>query len=189
MSIFKLEQTRREITFDFLFYGVSTLFLIVLLILICPSDRGWIGLAIVLTGIGISSLTEYFSHRFILHGIPPFSRWHQRHHDQPKAGIGTPTIVSAFVIFLLIFIPMLFLSELFYASALTLGVVIGYGLYSVTHHATHHWHSRNRWLMKRKRWHAMHHCVHANRCFGVTSSYWDHFFGTSKGRHSGNNNL
>lgn len=180
MSIFKLEQSRRAITFDFLFYGFSVLVLVILLALNCPSSKWWLAITLSFAGFAISSLVEYFSHRFILHGVKPFSNWHQRHHDQPKAGIGTPTIVSASLIVLLIFIPVGLSLNLFYALAVTLGVVAGYGTYSVTHHATHHWHGHSRWLTRRKYWHGLHHCVRPDRCFGVTSSCWDQLFGTSQ---------
>ncbi|MBC3863372.1 sterol desaturase family protein [Undibacterium jejuense] len=178
MSFLSLEQSRRDIAIDFLFYGFNTLFLTLLLCAICPSNKWLMSLFLVALGVVISSAVEYLSHRFILHGLKPFSVWHHRHHQQPKSSIGTPTIVSAALILVLIFLPMWLFTTSFYAIAITLGVVVGYGAYIVTHHATHHWKGRNGWLVNRKRWHALHHCVNPDCCYGVSSSFWDHLFAT-----------
>ncbi|MFZ6849189.1 sterol desaturase family protein [Undibacterium sp. RuRC25W] len=180
MSFFSLEQSRRDIAIDFLFYGCSTVLLTLELCVICPSDQWLLSLMLVVGGIVIASAVEYLSHRFILHGVKPFSTWHQRHHQQPKSSIGTPTSVSASLILVLIFLPLWFSAPLFYATAVTLGVVIGYATYIITHHATHHWKGRNRWLVNRKQWHALHHCVAPDCYYGVSSSLWDHVFATVK---------
>ncbi|HWH83720.1 MAG TPA: hypothetical protein VNU71_15920, partial [Burkholderiaceae bacterium] len=36
------------------------------------------------------SAIEYALHRFVLHGVQPFRRWHEAHHQRPAALIGAP---------------------------------------------------------------------------------------------------
>ena len=95
----------------------------------------------------------------------------------------TPTVLSAALVVALVFLPVLAFGGIWNACALTLGVLIGYLLYAVTHHATHHWPAGSAWLKRRKRWHALHH-HDAGRLgrFGVTSAFWDHVFGSAKGK-------
>jgi cyclopropane-fatty-acyl-phospholipid synthase len=76
------------------------------------------------------------------------------------------------------FLPALALGGLWKACALTLGLVVGYLAYGVTHHATHHWRADSAWLRRRKRWHALHHHQKRPCCYGVTTTFWDQLFGT-----------
>ena len=69
------------------------------------------------------------------------------------------------------------------ACALTLGMLLGYLGYALTHHFAHQRAARSGWLAQRKRWHALHHHhVEQPVCFGVTSAFWDRVFGTDKVR-------
>jgi cyclopropane-fatty-acyl-phospholipid synthase len=77
----------------------------------------------------------------------------------------------------LVFLPVLIWSDLWRACALTLGVLTGYMVYTMTHHATHHWRADNSWLRQRKRWHALHHHLERPGYYGVTTSFWDNVFG------------
>ena len=122
---------------------------------------------------------EYVMHRFVLHGIRPFSFWHAQHHARPKALICTPTLLSASALAGLVFLPACVLLGSWAGGAWTLGVVTGYFIYTLTHHATHHWRSENSWLLRRKRWHAWHHHHAHPICFGVTSGFWDRIFGSA----------
>ena len=136
-----------------------------------------------LGGLAGWTVIEYLLHRFVLHGLQPFSRWHAEHHSRPTALICSPTSLSASLITVLVFLPALALAGLWPACALTFGVLTGYLAYAVTHHATHHWRSEAAWLLRRKRWHALHH--RASRPpghYGVTSGFWDHVFGSAGGR-------
>ncbi len=101
-------------------------------------------------------------------------------HAHPTALICTPTLVSGALIALLIFLPALLLSNLWRASALTLGMLTGYLAYSCIHHAVHHWHGGGRWMLERKRCHAMHHHSDQAGHYGVTTSFWDTVFRTLK---------
>tara|TARA_R110002074_G_scaffold90763_3_gene198817 strand:+ start:1632 stop:1898 length:267 start_codon:yes stop_codon:yes gene_type:complete len=81
----------------------------------------------------------------------------------------------------LVFLPALVLSgNLWRACALTLGVLVGYLFFSITHHAIHHWSADSAWLKQRKRWHAQHHVTRQSGCFGVTSAFWDHVFRSAR---------
>ena len=99
--------------------------------------------------------------------------------------IYTPTLLSASLIVGLVFLPALLLGGVWVACALTLGMLTGYLGYTLAHHATHHWRSDNRWLKNRKRWHALHHHAGAAACYGVTTSLWDHVFGSVPQSHRG----
>ena len=136
--------------------------------------------AIALAGLVSWTAIEYALHRFVLHGMQPFARWHAEHHQRPRALICSPTIVSASLIVTLVFLPALLLGGLWRACALTLGVLAGYLAYAITHHATHHWRADNAWMKDRKRWHALHHrqADHPGH-YGVTSAFWDHVFGSA----------
>ncbi|MEP7705147.1 sterol desaturase family protein [Paraglaciecola sp. 25GB23A] len=181
MSLFSMKHSKAAYRADFVLYGAAVL---VLLAFLLQTERygQWLEFSVLL-GLGLVSWTliEYALHRFVMHGLQPFSRWHAEHHQRPTALICTPTIISMLLIATLVFLPVLLLSDnLWQACALTLGVVVGYLFYSVMHHATHHWRAESAWLKQRKRWHAQHHCnIVQPACFGVTSGFWDHVFRSS----------
>jgi hypothetical protein len=174
MSLLTLEHGKLAYRADFALYGIVVALLAAYLLVAVLQN-----LAFVIAGLAGWTLIEYLLHRFVLHGMQPFRGWHDAHHDRPVALICAPTIMSASLILVLIFLPALELLDLERACALTLGVVMGYLTYSVTHHAVHHWRSDNAWLMQRKRWHALHHHVQYPGCYGVTTMFWDHVFRSS----------
>jgi sterol desaturase/sphingolipid hydroxylase (fatty acid hydroxylase superfamily) len=180
MELFALEHSRKAYWADFAAYGVAVVVLAIGLPAFAPRGQWW-GLAICsLIGLAGWSLIEYGMHRFILHGMAPFDRWHALHHARPSALISAPTLLSATLIAGLVFLPALALAGAWRAGGLTLGVTIGYLLYAVTHHATHHWRAGSAWLTRRKRWHARHHHLATGAgCYGVSSSFWDRVFGTT----------
>lgn len=154
--------------------------LAVFLAVVAPPETRPTTAALTVLGVLGWSAIESALHRFVLHGLPPFRGWHVAHHDRPTALICAPTALSAALIGMFIFLPVLLLSDLWRACALTLGVVAGYLAYAVTHHATHHWRADSAWLQRRKRWHAWHHRRHgAPVCYGVTSEVWDHVIGSA----------
>lgn len=184
MRLFTLEHGKADYVADFAPYGAAILALSVLLLAAGPPLLQWQLGACVVLGLALWTGIEYVLHRYVMHALEPFRRWHAEHHQRPKSLICTPTIFSAALIFALVFLPALALSNVFSvtawsASALTLGVLIGYFSYGVIHHATHHWRARHPWLKGRKRWHALHHRrVGRPSCFGVTSGFWDRVFNT-----------
>ncbi len=127
------------------------------------------------------TLLEYVIHRFVFHGIEPFRRLHAQHHLDPSKNIITPTVLTAMGFFVLVFLPVLVMSNAWYADAVTLGILTGNLAYGLTHHAVHHWRGQGSWLRRRKRWHALHHHLDGRpSCFGVTSPFWDLVFRTGR---------
>lgn len=185
MRLFSIEHSRRSYRADFALYGLACLLLSAILLLAGPPEQGLRLLGLAVGGLVGWTLLEYVLHRFVLHGLPPFKRWHAEHHRRPRALICTPTLLSATLIAALVFAPALLLGDWWQACALTVGLLGGYLMYAVTHHALHH-HGRTgqAWLQRRQHWHALHHgSRHALQSqpghYGVTSGFWDHVFGSA----------
>ena len=179
MDLFSIEHGKTAYRADFVLYGSSVVALAAALVLSTPAARWPEATGLVAAGWAGWTAIEYLLHRFVLHGLLPFRRWHEEHHLRPTALICTPTLLSASLITVLVFLPTLAWGGAWRACALTLGVVSGYLLYAVTHHATHHWRSDNAWLARRKRWHALHHHAVGRGGYGVTSAFWDRLLGTA----------
>jgi cyclopropane-fatty-acyl-phospholipid synthase len=179
MHIFTLEHSKTAYRVDFALYCAIVMGLAVFLMVNGPREQRVEIIVFALAGLISWTAIEYALHRFVLHGLQPFRRWHEEHHRRPMALIFTPTILSATLIVILIFIPALLVFGLWCAFALTLGVLTGYLSYTITHHAVHHWRADSAWLKRRKRWHALHHHrIEQSGYYGVTSSFLDHVFGS-----------
>ncbi len=175
--MFSLEHSKAAYVADFAFYGVVILGLSVAAWLLAPVGQGPRLVLAVASGMLAWTGMEYVLHRFVLHGVQPFLGWHAEHHQRPTALICTPTVLSAPLIALLVFLPAWWAMGAWLACCFTLGVVIGYQAYASTHHAIHHWRSDNAWLQRRRHWHALHHHVSRRQaCFGVTTGVWDRAF-------------
>ncbi|WP_281813831.1 sterol desaturase family protein [Limnohabitans sp. MORI2] len=185
MRLIKPVRTERAYRFDLIFYAVSPLSLGLLLYIYSPLESRAEILLLGLVGLVLWSLIEYLLHRFVLHGLPPFKRWHTQHHNQPMARICLPTALSMLLILLLVFLPSLCVFNIWQASSFTCGVLSGYAIYTHIHHATHHARQTNGWLARRQREHAIHHASHhfslqpKERNFGVTNQFWDRLFHTA----------
>jgi sterol desaturase/sphingolipid hydroxylase (fatty acid hydroxylase superfamily) len=184
MSLFTMEHRMAAYRADFVLYGAAIAGLAIFLLMAVPRGQQLEAALFAGTGLALWTVIEYALHRFVMHGLQPFTRLHAEHHRRPTALIFTPTILSAMLIVTLVFLPSLvLLDNLWHASALTLGVLVGYLSFSVTHHAVHHWRADSAWLKQRKRWHALHHHTNGQSCcFGVTSAFWDHVFGSARRR-------
>jgi hypothetical protein len=184
----KLEHSKLAYKADFAFYIAAVIGLAVYLILSC-AGKSWVHNSEVLfttaIGLGSWSLIEYLLHRFVLHGLQPFKGWHLEHHARPTALIAAPTLLSSWLIFALVFLPVWLWLGLQNAAAFTLGVLMGYLSYAFIHHGMHHWRAKGAWLAERKRWHALHHSMdatHAFGRFGVSTSFWDRVFANAPAR-------
>jgi cyclopropane-fatty-acyl-phospholipid synthase len=176
--MFSLEHSKASYWIDYLAYALAVAGLGASLCAITPAG-GWLAVTeVIVAGLFGWSLVEYLMHRFVLHAVEPFKSWHTMHHGRPAALISAPTLLSATLLTLLVFVPALIASSLRYALSLTLGVTVGYLAYSICHHATHHWRIGGSWMKERKRWHAIHHVRGGGECYGVTSGLWDHVFRT-----------
>ena len=176
MSLFTIEHGKIAYGVDFALYGGVVAGLAVLLFIGAPAYERLELAALALAGLVGWTLIEYLLHRFVLHHVPPFSRWHAEHHARPTALICAPTVLTGALVALLVFLPALLLADLLHACALTFGLLAGYQAYAITHHAIHHWHHGGAWLRERKRWHAQHHHAAQSGRYGVTSGFWDHVF-------------
>lgn len=182
MAVFGFERSRAAYTADFVVCGGALLLLAVNAAFETPPHRRPEALVLMASGFGTWSLLEYLLHRFILHGVRPFQSWHEAHHERPAALLGTPTWISASLIFGLVFVPVWQWAALWMACAFTAGVLCGYLNYSFVHHAVHHWPAHSARGQRLKLWHARHHHGKdpAAVCFGVTSTIWDRAFGSAQ---------
>jgi sterol desaturase/sphingolipid hydroxylase (fatty acid hydroxylase superfamily) len=179
MGVFSIEHSKASYYGDFALYSVAIVALVAYLIAISLQSHGLSTLALTLAGLAGWTLVEYVLHRFVLHGIQPFRAWHTQHHAHPTALICSPTVLSAALITGLVFVPVKLFGSLWAACAVTLGVLIGYLVYAVIHHATHHWRAKTGWLKMRKSHHALHH-GHGRKVayYGVSTTFWDRVFGS-----------
>jgi sterol desaturase/sphingolipid hydroxylase (fatty acid hydroxylase superfamily) len=162
---------------DFVVYGGLVIGLALFMLADAPHGMRLALAATALCGLCAWTVIEYLLHRFVLHALPPFKGWHEEHHLRPSALLCTPTLMSAALILTLVFLPAFLTAGLWAGVALTQGVTTGYFLYTVTHHAIHHWRPDSRWLKERKRSHALHHRnAKAYGRYGVTSEFWDRLF-------------
>lgn len=182
MGLFRLEHSKAIYVADFALYGAAVVGGAAFLLVAGPRPLRLEIASYAVAGLAGWTAIEYALHRFVLHGMQPFRRWHAEHHQRPTALVSTPTVFSAAMIAVLVFLPVWLLAGLWPACAVTLGVVTGYLAYAITHHATHHWRADSAWLKQRKRWHALHHrATPRPGCYGVTSGFWDHVFGSTAG--------
>lgn len=186
MSLFALEHSEVAYRLDLAFFGAASVALGALLFLAGPPARLIQSIACAALGLASWTFIEYGVHRFILHGMKPFSAWHARHHRRPTARIYSPTFVSVILIAALIYVPAWIAWGRWPACALTFGVVSGDFGYALTHHAVHQCGAeRGGWLWRRRRWHGLHHAAlygPAGRpgYYGVTSPFWDCVFRTAR---------
>lgn len=123
------------------------------------------------------TLLEFLLHRYVYHLWTSFlTEGHALHHDKPRALIGVPwylTTIALVAVFELLVIPLRPAS-----TGVFMGFNwLGYILYCVAHHGSHHWSFKNAWLKKMKRHHLLHH-AHPEYNWGFTTPLWDHVFGT-----------
>ncbi len=178
-KIFLIKHSKVAYMVDFAVYFFLIIWMISDLIFFPISiSTFYIALYIGLGGLSWT-LIEYVLHRWVLHLWYPFSEWHNEHHQQPRAFICTATLVSLSAIAMTVYLPLYLWASAEVARCFTLGVLIGYVTYAVTHHAIHHWLDSNVSLLKRRQGiHSLHHAS-PNHAFGVTSSVWDHLLGTA----------
>lgn len=121
---------------------------------------------------------EYTLHRWVLHRLPPFRRWHEAHHASPTAYIGTPTWLSG-ALFVAAWAALAAALPRATAAGLAAGSMIGYLVYAAIHDAVHHRRAAGgSWLHRAKLRHALHHRAGVHGPYGVSTLAWDHVFGT-----------
>ncbi|MBS1928138.1 MAG: sterol desaturase family protein [Chitinophagaceae bacterium] len=137
------------------------------------------------SGIFFWTFTEYMLHRFAFHydaGSPTGRRisyiMHGNHHEFPRDRQRlfmppVPSLIMASLIFLLMY---LVLGK--YVFPFFPGFMFGYLLYGSMHYAIHAWNPPFKWMKALWRNHHLHHYKDEKKGFGVSSTLWDHVFGT-----------
>jgi len=150
------------------------------------------GTAIPLAFAGIFFWTffEYIMHRFVYHfvsGNKAIQRFvyvfHASHHEYPRdtERLFLPPVPSILIASMLFF-SMYAVADILHLTgwvfAFYPGFLLGYLLYASMHYAIHAWNPPFRWMKPLWRNHQLHHYKHQERGFGVSSTLWDHAFGT-----------
>ena len=158
----------------FPFYGLNFIHLPKMTAIVC-----------FLTGVIFWTLVEYVLHRFVFH-YQPISEMgkrmnyilHGNHHEFPRDRErlfmpAIPSIIISSCFFFTYYFILGNWSFLFFP-----GFMLGYLLYGSMHYAIHAYNPPFKWMKGLWRNHHLHHYKHANAGFGVSSTLWDHIFGT-----------
>jgi sterol desaturase/sphingolipid hydroxylase (fatty acid hydroxylase superfamily) len=138
-----------------------------------------------LSGIFFWTLFEYLMHRFAFHMISESPRaqkfiyvMHGNHHHYPRDRdrLFMPPLPSLILSSAILGITYLLLRN--GALAFFPGFMLGYLLYASMHYAIHAWNPPFKWMKPLWRNHHLHHYKNEEKGFGVSSTFWDHVFGT-----------
>lgn len=145
---------------------------------------GYVAL-IFICGLFFWTFFEYIAHRYIFHWIsenPKVKRFayvlHGNHHEYPrdKQRLFMPPVPSLIISSALFGIMYLVGNK--YAFMFFPGFMLGYLLYATMHYAIHAWNPPFKWMKPLWRNHHLHHYKDEHMGFGVSSTIWDHVFGT-----------
>ena len=141
---------------------VASLLAIVLLAVSQLGVSSEVGLCV--GGVVTLTLVEYVVHRFVLHGFAPIE--HRLHHANPDGAVLT-IFWQIWICFALVY--------LIAGGAFIAGALIAYAWYLFVHHRAHH--GPDKLPLPLLKHHQSHHRF-ANRNYGVSTTLWDHVFGT-----------
>jgi sterol desaturase/sphingolipid hydroxylase (fatty acid hydroxylase superfamily) len=145
----------------------------------------WKIAALFICGMLFWTLFEYIMHRFVFHMVAESERaqkivyvMHGNHHHFPRDKERlfmppVPSLIISSVIFSLMFIAMGKLAYVFFP-----GFIFGYLIYGSMHYAIHAWNPPFRWMKPLWRNHHLHHYKNEHNGYGVSSTIWEHVFGT-----------
>jgi 4-hydroxysphinganine ceramide fatty acyl 2-hydroxylase len=158
--------------------------------LACPVVLAYLGarhsidlilaLACFCVGAFVFSFIEYAIHRWFFHAPASIgTAIHRDHHVRPRepSALPCPSSAAAGLIFFSLLSPAVGAQVACFFLA---GLLFAYFCYATLHHLQHRIpikRVRLRWLQRRWAEHAIHH-GRGNINFGVTTSFWDHVFGT-----------
>ena len=140
---------------------------------------------IFMAGMLFWTLTEYILHRFAFHYDPKTDRGrrinyvlHGNHHEYPRDRErlfmpAAPSLIMASLFFVLFYLVLGKMAFPFFP-----GFMFGYLIYGSMHYAIHAWNPPFKWMKPLWRNHHLHHYKHGDLGFGVSSTMWDHVFGT-----------
>src|SRR5260370_40055164 len=121
--------------------------------------------AVLFVGGGVAlTLAEYAVHRFVLHGFAPIE--HRLHHANPDCAVLT-IFWQIWICFALVY--------LIAGGAFVAGALIAYAWYLFVHHCAHHGPDKLPFPLPK---HHQSHPRFATRNYGVSTTLWDHVFGT-----------
>ena len=95
MALISIEHSKAAYAADVAFYTAVVVAGGVVLLALGPPALRWSLSACTAAGLVGWTVIEYGLHRFVLHGLAPFSHWHLRHHRRPSALICARTLLSA----------------------------------------------------------------------------------------------
>lgn len=136
------------------------------------------------------SLFEYLIHRFAFHYMAESERAmrivyviHGNHHEYPRDKERlfmppVPSLLIASTIFSVMYGFGLMTGATGFVFAFFPGFIFGYLIYGTMHYAIHAWNPPFKWMKPLWRNHHLHHYKNVERGFGVSSTLWDHVFGT-----------
>ncbi|MFD2696474.1 sterol desaturase family protein [Mesonia sediminis] len=136
-------------------------------------------------GLFFFTFIEYIMHRYLYH-IPATSErkkkisytMHGVHHDYPKdkSRLAMPPVLSLIIATVLFIVYRVFLGE--FVFGFLAGFLMGYAAYLAVHYSVHAFKVPNNFLKVLWHHHSIHHYREPDRAFGVSSTLWDHIFGT-----------
>jgi sterol desaturase/sphingolipid hydroxylase (fatty acid hydroxylase superfamily) len=136
------------------------------------------------------SFFEYLIHRFAFHFAAKSERAtkivyliHGNHHEYPRDKQRlfmppVPSLILATVIFSSMYLVASIIGLTAYVFSFFPGFLLGYLIYGSMHYAIHAWNPPFRWMKPLWRNHHLHHYKEQEKGFGVSSTLWDHVFGT-----------
>jgi sterol desaturase/sphingolipid hydroxylase (fatty acid hydroxylase superfamily) len=145
---------------------------------------------IFITGMLFWSLFEYTVHRFVFHFFAESERAkkivyviHGNHHEYPRDKErlfmpAVPSLLLAIIVFSIMYLTTYLFGIPAYVFTFFPGFVMGYLIYGSMHYAIHAWNPPFKWMKPLWRNHHLHHYKNVEKGFGVSSTLWDHVFGT-----------
>lgn len=138
-----------------------------------------------LAGMFFWTLFEYIMHRFVFHWVAESEKarkivyvMHGNHHHFPRDKERlfmppVPSLIISSIIFSLMYLIMGKAVFMFFP-----GFILGYLIYGSMHYAIHAWNPPFKWMKPLWRNHHLHHYKNEHAGFGVSTTLWDHVFGT-----------
>jgi sterol desaturase/sphingolipid hydroxylase (fatty acid hydroxylase superfamily) len=141
-------------------------------------------------GMFLWSLFEYTIHRYVFHFFAESEKAkkivyviHGNHHEYPRDKERlfmppVPSLLLAATVFSIMYLMAYLFGASVYVFAFFPGFLFGYLIYGSMHYAIHAWNPPFKWMKALWRNHHLHHYKNAELGFGVSSTLWDHIFGT-----------
>ena len=176
LSYYKIRNKPVPAGICLLFFGVvtvpptTTLYFLI--------NKHWTFQAIAFAG-GVFCWTfiEYYVHRFLMHAKDDYHKSdHFLHHTNPIVIFTSQLkrIAYSFIAILFTTTSILFSNYLL----LPAGIMTGFALYINMHRILHStWAAK--WFGGLQKFHMQHHLTLSEKCFGVTTTFWDRLFNTT----------